>query len=269
MARRFYVGRRRFCFVLFFLKEPVPGTPRHICKSLTKTFKDLTAYGQYQVMFNAQGWSHAETNVRSYEATAYFCIFTAQKSKCPPHFLEIDPDCLHTCSMSPAKPWTNVFFFFRLKCWLSPQIQISKNRKKSLRINASKRESCKKKTCRYLAEKNETFRNGLTGVHRTRAPNFRFYLRKTAWTFDAWEIWGGKLEPSCRRLCKILEGRLTRLFFRSLHKKQDAKEFIGKRRFSGDFIFSQDICKTYVQHMYSVRTAVSIGLWELHFTLLY
>ena len=34
------------------------------------------------------------------------------------------------------------------------------------------------------------------GVHRARVPNFRVYLKETAWILDAYEIWGGELEPA-------------------------------------------------------------------------
>ena len=46
---------------------------------------------------------------------------------------------------------------------------------------------------RILQNKNG---DGVAGVHRTRVPNVRAYLKKTAWILDAYQIWGYMLEPA-------------------------------------------------------------------------
>lgn len=51
------------------------------------------------------------------EAMPNFCTFSAQKSKCPRRFLEIDPETLHPCYSSPSRRSTCGFciHFFRRK----------------------------------------------------------------------------------------------------------------------------------------------------------
>ena len=39
-------------------------------------------------------------------------MFSAQYSKCSRRFLELDPDCLHTCSMSPCRAVDILFYYF-------------------------------------------------------------------------------------------------------------------------------------------------------------
>ena len=111
-------------------------------------------------------------------------MFSAQKSKCPRGFPEIDADCMHTCSMSPCQAVDDDVF--SVGSFGYPK---TKHPKKY-----------KKKHTRYLATKNEkekAFGNGLAGVHRTRVPNFRVYPPKTAWILDAsLEIWGDMLEAA-------------------------------------------------------------------------
>ena len=56
----------------------------------------------------------------NYDAKPWFLHLTAQKSKCPHRFWELDPEILHTCLMCPCRAfyeWAFLFFVFsRRKC---------------------------------------------------------------------------------------------------------------------------------------------------------
>ena len=52
----------------------------------------------------------------NYEAKPWLSHFTAQKSKCPRRFGEMDPEILRTCSMCPCQAFYECFF---LSLWKS------------------------------------------------------------------------------------------------------------------------------------------------------
>ena len=87
-------------------------------------------------------WTNIKTNLTpeieyklkpsSYDAKPWFLHFTAQKSKCPRRFWEIDPEFLRVCLMCPCRAfyeWVFLFLFFfvgnlgSLKTHISQKIQ--------------------------------------------------------------------------------------------------------------------------------------------------
>ena len=118
----------------------------------------------------------------NYDAKTWFLPFTAQKSKCPRRFWEIEPENLHACLMCPCRAfyqWGLFLFFFPLETW------------DPLRPNYSN----KYKPPKHLAKTNNL--KGSAGAHLTRAQNFRVCLSKTVWTSDSEGNWGVMLEPAC------------------------------------------------------------------------
>ena len=83
----------------------------------------------------------------NYEAKPWLPHFTAQKSKCPRRFREMDPEILRTCSMCPCQAFYECFFSFSLEIWdpLRPKYpkkyktQISGEKKKKRKIPIRKR----------------------------------------------------------------------------------------------------------------------------------
>ena len=80
-------------------------------------FEELTAQDPYKVKFNAHIRILQPSN---YNGKPLLLHYTAQKSKCPRRFLELDPQIMHTCLMCPCRAsyeWVLfLFLFFRQKC---------------------------------------------------------------------------------------------------------------------------------------------------------
>ena len=103
-----------------------------------------------------------------FEPKHLFYYFYSTQPKCPRRFMVIvDPDCLHTCSMSPCQVVDECVCFL-------PEILDLLRPKISQRVQ--------KKT--YLTGEKKVG-NGLAGIRGTRVPNFRVLPKKTAWTLDA------------------------------------------------------------------------------------
>ena len=105
--------------------------------------------------------------------------FSAHKSKCPHRFLGIDPDCLHTCSMSPCQAVDESFFssFFSLKFWISRNLNIQRKK--------------------HFWRKEKKRKHTVSGWQGFSAPSFGVNLRKTAWTLDVQRFWGDMLRLAC------------------------------------------------------------------------
>ena len=59
----------------------------------------------------------------NYNAKTWFLHLTAQKSKCPRRFWELDPGILHVFNV-PLPSLSRMFFFFRRKCGVSSDTNI-------------------------------------------------------------------------------------------------------------------------------------------------
>ena len=119
-----------------------------------------------------------------YKATTQKNMFSAQKSKRSRRFLEIDLDCLHTCSMSPCQAVDELGF--SCFCFLSPE---------SLDILSPKypkKTQLKKHIWRRKASKIYSV-TGWQGFmeHACQIPGSHF--QEMAWTLDAQRIWGDRL----------------------------------------------------------------------------
>ena len=74
----------------------------------------------------------------NYDAKPWFLHFTAQKSKCPRRFWQIDPEKLHTCLMCPCRAFYEcvfLFFFFNWKFGVPWDPDIAKKNKKKQEIS--------------------------------------------------------------------------------------------------------------------------------------
>ena len=91
-SRGVSVGRNQV--FSFFVNEPPPGTPRHVCK------KDLAKVRLRRT--NARSYLTLKVDnmlkLSTYDATPFFGSFTAQTSKCPSRFWKIAPEICHGCS---------------------------------------------------------------------------------------------------------------------------------------------------------------------------
>ena len=86
----------------FFLDEPPPGAPRHVCtKFSTKYSKNWLRRANIKSGLTPK--IQCTLKPSNYDAKPWFLHFTARKSKCPRRFWEIDPENLHTCSMCPCR----------------------------------------------------------------------------------------------------------------------------------------------------------------------
>ena len=127
MVRRFRRKNSVF-FSFFFLDESIAGTPRHVCKTFHANVRSLDCVRRANVKSYLRPKADLMLKLSSYKATTQNYTFSARKSKCPRRLLEIDPDCLDPCSVSPCQAgyqWGGGSWFFSAGKIGSPETQVS------------------------------------------------------------------------------------------------------------------------------------------------
>ena len=143
-SQAFTVGRRKK-WPIFFLEEPLPGAPRHVCTSFPQKSKNWLR--RTSIKSNLKPEIENTLKRRNYDAKPLFLHFTAQKPKCPRRFWEIDPEILHTCSMCPCRAfyeWGFRFLFFSLEMWHHSRPKYSKKYKNPNTVSGGKKKKKKK-----------------------------------------------------------------------------------------------------------------------------
>ena len=150
---------------LFFLDQPLPGARRHVLYKVSRK--------------NSKNWQR-RTNIKpnltpkieyilqpsNYNAKPWFLYLTAQKSKCPRRFWELDHKILRTYLMCPCQAFYESGFFCSFFPFFAENVGSLKTQ-----ISPPKTKS------RISDEKNKNDKNpfvkGSTGAHETRVQKLR------------------------------------------------------------------------------------------------